>query len=69
MTKENEITQNANNSSIRDSETNEAFLRGFSAGLKQGRIEGMVTYQKHIIKNIESDNVKMNQHLEELKKQ
>ena len=66
MTKENEITKNAN-SSIQDSAVKEAFQNGFSTGLKQGRIEGMIAYQKHIIKNLENDNVKMNEQLDELR--
>lgn len=67
MTKENEITQKANNSSIRDSETKEAFQRGFSAGLKQGRIEGMIAYQKHLVENIQKENASLTKKLSEAK--
>lgn len=60
MTKDNETTQDVNNSNIQDPAIKEAYQKGFSAGLKQGRIEGILYYQKKIIENLNVDNKKMN---------
>ena len=55
MTKENEDKSGTKNSSIRD-ELQEAYQKGLKIGIKKGRIEGMLTYQNRIIKNLEKDN-------------
>lgn len=55
MTKENEDKSGTKNSSIRD-KLQEAYQKGLKIGIKKGRIEGMLTYQNRIIKNLEKDN-------------
>ena len=67
MTKENE-RKNGVNSVLRKKELQEAFQRGLSLGLKKGRIEGMLAYQKRLIENLQRDNSSLNQKLQEIKK-
>ena len=67
MTKENE-RKNGVNSVLRKKELQEAFQRGLSLGLKKGRIEGMLAYQKRLIENLQRDNASLNQKLQEIKK-
>ena len=58
MTKENE-RKNGVNSVLRKKELQEAFQRGLSLGLKQRRIEEMITYKSRIIQNLDRHNVEI----------
>lgn len=62
MTKENENSPKSDNESIIQNSTVE---EAFQKGLKQGRIEGMIAYQQRIIKNLQTDNEKLNMKLKE----
>ena len=64
MTKENENVSIANKSSYTEEEIKAAYEKGKS----EGRIEGMLTYQKRLIKNLQQDNASLNQMLQEMKK-
>lgn len=52
MTKENENVSIANKSSYTEEEIKAAYEKGKS----EGRIEGMLSYQKRLIKNLQQDN-------------
>ncbi|WP_321519493.1 hypothetical protein [uncultured Bacteroides sp.] len=43
--------------------------RAFEQGREFGRIEGMITYQKHLIDNIQKENVKLTEKLKTLNKE
>ena len=64
MTKENENVSIANKSSYTEEEIKAAYEKGKS----EGRIEGMLSYQKRLIKNLQQDNASLNQMLQEMKK-
>lgn len=64
MTKENEDVSVVNKSSYTEEEIKAAYEKGKS----EGRIEGMLTYQKRLIKNLQQDNASLNQMLQEMKK-
>ena len=59
MTKENEDVSVANKSSYTIEEINAAYEKGKN----EGRIEGMLAYQKRLIDNLKRDNVSLNQKL------
>lgn len=63
MTKENENVSIANKSSYTEEEIKAAYEKGKS----EGRIEGMLSYQKRLIKNLQQDNASLNQMLQEMK--
>ena len=63
-TKENENVSIANKSSYTEEEIKAAYEKGKS----EGRIEGMLSYQKRLIKNLQQDNASLNQMLQEMKK-
>lgn len=64
MTKENENVSIANKSSYTEEEIKAAYEKGKS----EGRIEGMLAYQKRLIKNLQQDNASLNQMLQDMKK-
>ena len=64
MTKENEDVSVANKSSYTIEEINAAY----ETGKNEGRIEGMLAYQKRLIDNLKRDNVSLNQKLQDIKK-
>ena len=64
MTKENEDVSVANKSSYTIEEINAAYEKGKN----EGRIEGMLVYQKRLIDNLKRDNVSLNQKLQDIKK-
>ncbi len=64
MTKENEDVSVVNKSSYTEEEIKAVYEKGKS----EGRIEGMLTYQKRLIKNLQQDNASLNQMLQEIKK-
>ncbi|WP_373191772.1 hypothetical protein [Bacteroides caccae] len=64
MTKENEDVSVANKSSYTIEEINAAYEKGKN----EGRIEGMLAYQKRLIDNLKRDNVSLNQKLQDIKK-
>lgn len=39
----------------------------YEKGLKIGRIEGMITYQKHLIENLQKENELLNKQLQKQK--
>jgi hypothetical protein len=61
MTKENEDVSVANKSSYTIEEINAAYEKGKN----EGRIEGMLAYQKRLIDNLKRDNVSLNQKLQD----
>lgn len=64
MTKENENASVANKSNYTEEEIKAAYEKGKS----EGRIEGMLAYQKRLIDNLQRDNASLNQKLQEIKK-
>lgn len=64
MTKENEDVSVANKSSYTIEKINAAYEKGKN----EGRIEGMLAYQKRLIDNLKRDNVSLNQKLQDIKK-
>ena len=64
MTKENENVPVVNKSSYTQEEINAAYEKGKN----EGRIEGMLAYQKRLIDNLKRDNVSLNQKLQDIKK-
>ena len=42
-------------------------IAAFKAGLTQGRIEGMLSYQKHLLNQIQKENEQLNRQLQEQK--
>lgn len=63
MTKENENVSVANKRSFTKEEIDAAYEKGRS----EGRIEGMLAYQKRMITNLQRDNESLNQKLQEIK--
>jgi len=43
--------------------------QAFEQGREFGRIEGMITYQKHLIENMQKENVKLTEKLKTLNKE
>jgi len=43
--------------------------QAFEKGRELGRIEGMITYQKHLIENMQKENVKLTEKLKALNKE
>jgi len=41
----------------------------FEQGREFGRIEGMITYQKHLIENMQKENIKLTEKLKTLNKE
>lgn len=39
----------------------------YDAGRRIGRIEGMIAYQRHLIENLQKENMQLNQQLQEQK--
>lgn len=64
MTKENENVPVVNKSRATQEEINAAYEKGKN----EGRIEGMLAYQKRLIDNLKRDNVSLNQKLQDIKK-
>lgn len=71
MTKRNEITSDTNNSSATSTSAHETskystpeLQSAYDAGRSIGRTEGMIAYQKHLIENIQKENVKLVQKLD-----
>lgn len=64
MTKENENVSVANKRNYTEEEINVAYKKGKD----EGRIEGMLAYQKRLIENLQRDNTSLNQKLQEIKK-
>lgn len=62
MTKDNETTENE----IKNLSVEEAFQKGFAIGLKKGRIEGMLAYQKKLVDNLQKDNAILHGKLAEI---
>lgn len=48
--------------------TEEEIKAAYEKGKSEGRIEGMLSYQKRLIKNLQQDNASLNQMLQEMKK-
>ena len=65
MTKENENVSVANKRNYTEEEINAA---AYKKGKDEGRIEGMLAYQKRLIENLQRDNASLNQKLQEIKK-
>ena len=42
-------------------------IAAYQYGLTQGRIEGALSYQKHLLKQIQKENEQMNKQLQEQK--
>lgn len=42
-------------------------IAAYQSGLAQGRIEGALSYQKHLLKQIQKENEQMNKQLQEQK--
>ena len=71
MTKNNEIYNQQNNSKPVVTSTHETgkyppleLHAAYDAGRPIGRIEGMISYQRHLIENLQKENVQLNQKLE-----
>ena len=64
MTKENENVSVANKRNYTEEEINAAYKKGKD----EGRIEGMLAYQKRLIKTLQRDKTSLNQKLQEIKK-
>lgn len=47
--------------------TSPAEIAAFKSGLAQGRIEGMLSYQKHLLSQIQKENEQLNKQLQEQK--
>ena len=52
----------------KSSYTEEEIKAAYEKGKSEGRIEGMLSYQKRLIKNLQQDNASLNQMLQEMKK-
>ena len=77
MTKENENVPVVNKSSYTQEEINAAYdateKETYTSMVEEvfkneGRIEGMLAYQKRLIDNLKRDNVSLNQKLQDIKK-
>lgn len=71
MTKNNEIYNQQNNSKPVVTSTHETgkyptleLQAAYDAGRRIGRIEGMISYQRHLIENLQKENVQLNQKLQ-----
>lgn len=42
----------------------EELQTAYDAGRRIGRIEGMISYQRHLIENLQKENVQLNQKLQ-----
>lgn len=62
MTKENETAGIGKNSTDQQKEVQAAYEKG----RKIGRIEGMITYQRHLVGNLQKDNEKLAEQLAEV---
>lgn len=62
MTKENEDVSVVNKSSYTQEEINTAYEKSKN----EGRIEGMLAYQKRLIDNLKRDNVSLNQKFQKI---
>ena len=74
MTKNNEIYSQPNNSKPDVTSTHETgkyptpeLQAAYESGRRVGRTEGMIFYQRHLIKNLKKENAQLNQKLEEQK--
>ena len=74
MPTNNEIYNQPNNSKPDVTSTHETgkyltpeLQAAYDAGRQVGRTEGMIIYQRHLIENLQSENVKLNQKLQEQK--
>lgn len=45
----------------------EELQAAYDAGRRIGRIEGMISYQRHLIENLQNENQTLNQKLQEQK--
>lgn len=64
MTKENEgRTVEVKGSSYTEEDLKDAYQKG----RRVGQIEGMITYQKRLVENLQKDNVSLNEKLAEIK--
>lgn len=64
MTKDNEENAvDAKKSSYTEEEMNAAYQKG----RRVGQVEGMITYQKRLVENLQKDNASLNQKLTEIK--
>lgn len=71
MTKNNEIYNQPNNSKLDVTSPHETgkysnpeLQAAYDAGRRIGRIEGMISYQRHLIENLQKENVQLNQKLQ-----
>ena len=71
MTKNNEIYNQPNNSKLdvtspheTGNYSNPELQAAYDAGRRIGRIEGMISYQRHLIENLQKENVQLNQKLQ-----
>lgn len=74
MPKNNEIRVRANNSTSNSTSTHETGNQftpeqqsAYEVGLKQGRLEGALSYQKHILNQLTKEREKMVQSLQKQK--
>lgn len=74
MTKEHEITSGMNNSSATSTSAHETskystseLQAAYDAGRAIGRTEGMLSYQKHLMNQLFTENQKLNRKLQEQK--
>lgn len=64
MTKENEgRTVEAKGSSYTEEDLKDAYQKG----RRVGQVEGMITYQKRLVENLQKDNASLNEKLAEVK--
>lgn len=49
----------------RSSYTEEDLKQSYEKGLKVGRLQGMIAYQKKLVENLQRDNISLNQMLAE----
>ena len=68
---ERNIALSGNNSTSQATSTHETgkystpeLQAAYDAGRRIGRIEGMISYQRHLIENLQKENVQLNQKLE-----
>lgn len=62
MPTERKNAAEVNNSSY----TEEEMKQSYEKGLKIGRLQGMIAYQKKLVENLQKDNVVLNQKLAEM---
>lgn len=71
MPRNNEIRKCPNNSRAQSTSTHETSAKykdskqqsAYEVGLKEGRIEGMIAYQKHLIQNLQRENQQLTERL------